>query len=215
MIRTFAESIENSNVCILLLIATVGDLLIPFLLSPFYNGYNSSKMVMSILGNKSSPVHIVYNIWLVSAGILFLTGAVNLYILFAPVSKTLALCLFLSLAVYAVGACVLSGLFSVGTTKELVTVSEKIHGYGSAVGFLILLFAPLIFSCVLFKMNDVGFAVIALLCFLFAVGSFALFIMADKTRFSGTVIENEGIWQRLCLLFAYLPFTIMSVKQLL
>ncbi|WP_249168609.1 DUF998 domain-containing protein [Alkaliphilus sp. B6464] len=213
--RAFIASMDCSKVYIFLLIATVGDLLLPFLLAPFYTGYNPSKMVMSLLGNKNYPLHIIYNIWLVLAGILFLLSAVNLYILFAPVSKTLTICLTVSLAVYAIGACILSGLFSVGITKELVTMPEKIHGYGSVIGFFVLLFAPLILSCMLFKMRDVTFAVIALLCFFLAVGSFALFIMADKTRFLGTFIENEGIWQRLCLLFVYLPFTVLSIRQLI
>lgn len=212
--RSLIANMDHSKVYLFLVIATVGDLLIPLLLAPFCTGYNSSKMVMSLLGNKNSPVHILYNFWLVSAGILFLLSALNLYVLFAPTSKILAFCLSVSLAVYAVGACILSGLFSVGTTKELVTIPEKIHGYGSVIGFLFLLFAPLILSSVLFKTNDVMLAVIALLCFLLTVGSFVLFIMADKTRFLGTFIENEGLWQRLCLLFAYLPFTILSIKQL-
>ena len=198
---------------VFLIIATTGDLLAPLLLAPFYKGYSHRKMVMSILGNKNYPLHAVYNTWLVLVGFLFLSGAVWLYILYAPISKFLATYLLLSFTVYAIGACVLSGLFPVGMTKELTTLPEKVHGYGSVIGFFILLFAPLILSGLLFIQCENYFAVMALICFILALASFVFFVMSDKAKFIGTFIENEGIWQRLCLLFAYLPFTILSIKK--
>lgn len=204
-----------SKVPVVLLIATVGDLLVPFLFAPFCKGYNHSKMLMSVLGNKNYPLHAAYNTWLVLAGIMFLISAAKLYTTYVSVSKSLAACLTISFIIYAVGGCILSGLFSVGMTKELTTVPEKIHGYGSVIGFFVLLFAPLILSCLLYKTHEISFAIIALLCFIFALGSFVLFVMADKPRIIGTVIENEGVWQRLCLMFAYLPFTVFSIKELI
>lgn len=203
------------KVSIVMLIATVGDLLVPFLLAPFCKGYNHSKMVMSVLGNKNYPLHAAYNTWLVLAGIMFLISAAKLYATYVSVSKNLAACLSVSFIVYAIGGCILSGLFSVGMTKELTTVPEKIHGYGSVIGFFALLFAPLILFCLLYKIHEISFAVIALLCFIFALGSFVLFVMADKPKFIGTFIENEGVWQRVCLMFAYLPFTVLAVKELI
>ena len=204
-----------SKVFVLLLIATIGDLLVPFFLAPFGKGYSHSKMVMSILGNKNYPLHPVYNTWLVLAGVMFLLSAIRLYVLYVPISKPLATCLLISLTVYAIGACILSGLFSVGATKELTTLPEKIHGYGSVIGFFILQFAPLILSGLLFIQREPLYAVMALICFILALASFVFFVMADKSKFIGTFIENEGIWQRLCLLFLYLPFALLSIKELL
>ena len=37
--------------------------------------------------------------------------------------------LFSVIVIYAVGGCILSGIFSVGETKILETLSAKIHGY--------------------------------------------------------------------------------------
>lgn len=205
---------HEQSVCFLL-IATIGDLLMPFFLSPFCKDYSHSKMVMSVLGNKNHPIHALYNTWLVLAGILFLISGVRLYALYAPTSKFLATCLLISFTIYAIGACILSGLFSVGVTKELTTLSEKIHGYGSVIGFFILIFAPLVLSGLLFMQHENYFAVVALICFFLALASFVIFVMADKPEFCGTFIENEGIWQRLCLLFAYLPFATLAIKMLL
>ena len=42
------------------------DLIIPFLLAPFYKDYNHLTQVMSVLGNSKAPLHSIYNIWLVA-----------------------------------------------------------------------------------------------------------------------------------------------------
>ena len=43
---------------------------------------------------------------------------------------------------------------------------------------------------------------------------FTLFVMSDKEEFSNTVIANEGLWQRLNLLFMYMPLFIVSGVRL-
>jgi hypothetical protein len=43
---------------------------------------------------------------------------------------------------------------------------------------------------------------------------FTLFVMSDKEEFSKTFIANEGLWQRLNLVFMYLPLGIVAVKRI-
>ena len=51
------------------LLAAAGlDLLLPFLLAPFYPGYSHRRQVMSVLGSPESPVRWVYRVWLVRWG---------------------------------------------------------------------------------------------------------------------------------------------------
>lgn len=38
------------------------------------------------------------------------------------------------------------------------------------------------------------------------------FVMADKPRFAHTVIAWEGLWQRLTLLFMYLPLALLCAR---
>ncbi|WP_321008083.1 DUF998 domain-containing protein [Hungatella effluvii] len=123
--------------------------------------------------------------------------------------------MFVIIFLYAIGACILSGIFSVGETKELATISEKIHGYGSVIGFFLLTFLPLIISLLSFRSNDLTIGFISLLFFVFSLVFFSLFVMADKERFAQTVISNEGLWQRLCLLCMYAPIVIISIKKLI
>ena len=192
----------NRNILPLLLAA---DLLIPFLLAPSYKGYNHLTEVMSVLGNPNAPLHMIYNIWLVVFGVSLLISAIPLYATVAETSKAIAKLLFLVIAVYAVGGCVLSGFFSVGETKSLETISAKIHGFGSVIGFSLLTFAPLIVGIYFFRIANRGLGLLSLICFVFAIVFFTLFVMADKPHYQGTFIGLEGLWQRLSLLCMYLP----------
>lgn len=194
--------LNRRNILPLLLTA---DLLIPFLLAPTYKGYSHLNEVMSVLGNHKAPLHLVYNIWLVVFGVSLLICTIPIYSVVAETSKVVATLFVLVIAVYAIGGCILSGLFSVEETKSIESISAKIHGFGSVIGFLLLTFAPLLVSIYFFKIDNKGMGVVSLTCFILAIGFFTLFVMADKPRFQETVIGLEGLWQRLLLLCMYFP----------
>lgn len=185
------------------------DLIIPFLLAPSYKGYHHLSQVMSVLGNPKAPLYFVYNIWLVALGFSIVISAIWIYPVIAKVSGVIAGLLLAVLLIYAIGGCILSGFFSVGETKGLDTLPEKIHGYGSVIGFLLLTLAPLFIGLYYFKVSNQLFAVISFICFLLAIGFFVLFIMADKPQYQGTFISLEGLWQRLSLLSMYFPIMLL------
>ena len=189
------------------------DLIIPFLLAPTYKGYNHLTQVMSVLGNSKAPLHLIYNIWLVVFGVAILISTLQLYPVIAQVSNPISIMLFSVIVIYALGGCILSGIFSVGETKSLETLSTKIHGYGSVIGFLLLTFAPLFVGLYFFKVSNGLLGILSLICFIFAIGFFALFVMADKPNYRGTIIAFEGLWQRLSLLSMYLPIAILCIFQ--
>lgn len=189
------------------------DLIIPFLLAPTYKGYRHLTQVMSVLGNSQAPLHIIYNIWLVAFGVAILFCAFQLYPTIAKTSNAVAILFLFIIAIYAAGGCILSGIFPVGETKTLETVSAKIHGYGSAAGFLLLAFAPLLVGWYFFKTSNGLWGALSLMCFVLAVGFFVLFVMADKPNSQGTVLALEGLWQRLSLLFMYVPIAMLSISN--
>ncbi|MCT4619109.1 MAG: DUF998 domain-containing protein [Marinisporobacter sp.] len=198
----------------LLIIAIVGDFIVPYILANFYKGYNHKRMVMSILGNPNSPVRIYYNIWLVILGILLIITSFNLYQYYFLVSKSLSIAIFVLIVFFAIGAGILSGIFSVNESKEIETIASKIHGVGSALGFIALSFVPLFLSILAFKMKDVRTTIVCLISFVFSSFFFVLFIMSDKSQLQHTIIANEGIWQRLSLFFMYVPFGYIAIKNI-
>lgn len=205
---------DNKIFNIFLLITIVGEFLLPWVLKHFYKGYNGKTMVMSVLGNPQSPVKNIYNVWLVWLGVFLLLSAFLLFKEVCAISVTLAVITFISIAVFAVGAGIISGFFSVNDTKENNSFSAKIHGCGSAIGFMSLLFFPLLQSIGGFMSNNITQGIICIIAFLLSVTFFVFFIMGDKEDFKGTIFSYEGLWQRLSLFFMYIPFLYIAINNL-
>ena len=99
-------------------------------------------------------------------------------------------------------------------SKDVVTTASKIHGVGSVIGFMLFLFVPLLVAILSFKNKETFIGGISIACFIVSLVFFTLFVMSDKEEFSNTVIANEGLWQRLNLLFMYMPLFIVSGVRL-
>ena len=190
---------------IFLLVAMAGDLLVPLFLSLFYSEYNSLKMSVSALGNPSSPVRIPFNIWMLAEGVLFLLALPAVHRHFSPISGGIANVLTVFIAVFAVGACIFTCFFSVNESRDVVTAASIIHGSGSAAGFMLFLFVPLLLAILYFKDRNGTMGSVSIASFVLALVFFTLFVMSDKPSFKDTFVGQEGLWQRLNLAFMYLP----------
>lgn len=197
-----------------LLAAIAGEIMVPFILAPFYKGYRHSIMAISSLGSIKSPVRLLFNLWMLIAGILFLLSTPSIYYAYQDVSKPLSLACILFLAVFAIGACIFTCFFSVNETKDVVTTASKIHGAGSAIGFILLLFVPLFIAILSLKVANRLVGSIAAISFILALVCFVLFVMADKPKFHNSLITREGLWQRLSLLFMYVPLVWVAIQNI-
>lgn len=197
-----------------LLIAMTGDIVLSLLLPVFYNGYSISEMSISALGNPQSPVRLPFNIWMFIEGILFLMAIPAFYKMYSPVSKGLTITSAIFIAAFAIGACIFTCFFSVNESKDVITTASKIHGAGSIIGFMLFLVVPLLIAILSFKGKEGVTGGISFACFVLALVFFALFVMSDKEEFSRTIIANEGLWQRLNLLFMYMPLGIVAVRSI-
>ena len=191
-----------------LLTAMAGDILVPLFLSLFYRDYNSLKMSVSALGNPSSPVRIPFNIWMLVEGVLFLLALPAVHHHFRPISEGITNTLIVFIAVFAVGACIFACFFSVNESKDVVTTASKIHGAGSVAGFMLFLFVPLLMAILFFKDHNRTMGIASIASFVLALVFFTLFIMSDKPTFKNTFFDHEGLWQRLNLVFMYLPLAV-------
>ena len=207
--------IDNSIFNLVLILTIIGEFLLPWILKHFYKGYCSKTMVMSVLGSPQSPVRRIYNAWLVWLGIFLLLTSLALFQEIKQASGILAVLTFISTACFAVGAGILAGLFSVSESKTMVTFAAKIHGAGSAIGFMTLLFFPLLQSIAAFQSDDPLQGIVCAGSFASAMLFFVFFIMADKENFKGTILSYEGLWERLSLFFMYVPFLYIAAEKLL
>ena len=195
---------------VLLLIAIAGDYVVAYALALFYPHYSHTRQVMSVLGNRKSPVATLYNIWLVVLGILMSISAINFYMVY-----THALAGAIILGIFGIGAGILSGLFSVNETREEETTASKIHGIGAGVGFMALTIMPLVVSFLSFRCGDSTIGIASMVFFVLSIALFALFIMSERERFRGTIIGLTGLWQRLLLASMYMPLFFIAIKHMM
>ena len=184
--------------------AVIIEFLLSWILKGFYPGYDSRKMAMSVLGSPSSPVSSIYSAWLIFLGMII---SLSSFQYFSALSErtVLAVLTGLSVFLFALGAGILAGIFKADADDKMGTLSSGIHGYSSAIGFMALLFFPLLRSAAMFEDRHFMLGTSYLTVFLFALFFFILFIMSDKEQYKGTFIDREGTWERLTLFFMYLP----------
>lgn len=208
---------DRLNTCgwYFLIAAMAGDILVSLLLPLFYRGYSITRMSISALGNSASPVRMTFNIWMLTEGILFLLALPAIFNRFRPVSAGISIAMMVSVVLFAVGACIFTCFFSVNESKEVVTAASKIHGAGSVIGFMVFLFLPLLLAILSFKEHNTLMGSVSIASFVFAIVFFVLFVMADKPEFKGTFVDREGLWQRLNLVFMYLPLAVTSVMEII
>ena len=145
---------DNRLFNMILLFTIIGEFSVPWILERFYAEYNGRIMVMSALGSPQSPVRLVYNLWLIWLGGFLAYTAGAYFLSLRAKFPVLALFILLSIGIFAVGAGLISGFFSVNESKDTVTTASKIHGVGAAIGFMALLLFPLLNGIVSFKQND-------------------------------------------------------------
>lgn len=206
---------DNRFFQMILLLTITGEFLVPWILEQFYAEYDGKIMVMSALGSPGSPVRLAYNLWLVWLG-GFLTYTAGAYFLSLRAKfPVLAVFILLSIGIFAVGAGLISGIFSVNESKDIVTRASKIHGAGAAIGFTALLFFPLLNGIVLFKQKDIMGGIISMSSFILSLFFFVCFVMGDKVQFQNTFLKYNGLWERLTLFCMYVPFIYRAMAVLL
>lgn len=198
----------------ILLLTIMGEFCLPWVLKQYYNGYNSKIMVMSVLGSPQSPVRHIYNVWLLWLGSFLTYTAVVYFFATREEFPVISILLLMSIGFFAIGAGVVSGVFSVNEDKNIVTASSMIHGIGAAIGFMALLFFPLLNGVLQFKQKDVFFGVLSMVSFILALAFFVCFIMGDKEQFHNTVLKYEGLWERISLFCMYIPFVYKALRTL-
>ena len=188
------------------------DNILPLVLARFYPNYSHREMALSVLGSRQSPVKWVYNLWCIASGIVFCAAP---YLVYDASRGGLAVAIWVLLAVYGVGCEIISGFCPLNERREDEDALTKIHGGGSAIGFMTLLFEPSLLSILQFRGGEVVLGAVSLACFVAAFVFFCFFIMGEKEKFAGTVLRYGGIWQRLVLLACYLPLFIWCLNFLI
>jgi len=180
----------------ILLIATASDLLVPIIISTKYPGYNILFDTISTLGTSKSPVQKYECINLIVVGIFFIIFAIGQWLFFNQ--KIWAHHWFtIGILIFGIG-CILAGLFPEDPAGVTETISGKIHGIASGLGFIFLILT-LLFSIWISEFKDLRN--INLILFIFSILTFVLFLLSENKNTG--ILKYTGLYQRINLLILY------------
>jgi len=179
------------------LAAMIGDFIVPLILGRKYPNHNALYDVISELCTKGSPVRKQVSAWLITLGILFICFGIGQGLQFQ--NKTWAHLIYVwAIVVFGIGAGVIAGIFPEDTKGAEETISGKIHGIFSGLGFMFLIMNPL-WALWIDELN--GLEGLNTLLFILGVITFGLFAASEKK--DAGILGMSGLWQRLNMLVVY------------
>jgi len=190
------EKYQSIIFLVILLLATLGDLLVPIIIGVEYPGYNHLIDTISTLGTSNSPVQKFQCINLIAVGILFIIFSVGQGLAFTQIKWCHRL-FVLGIVLFGVGT-ILAGIFPEDPKGIAETISGKIHGIASGLGFIFLILNPL-WAIWIVEFKDLKYVNITL--FILAILTFILFVTSENID-SG-ILQYTGLFQRLNLIILY------------
>jgi len=181
---------------VILLLATLGDLLVPIIIGVEYPGYNHLIDTISTLGTNVSPVQKFQCINLIAVGILFIIFSVGQGLSFTQIKWCHKL-FIIGIILFGVGS-ILAGIFPEDPKGIAETISGKIHGIASGIGFIFLILNPL-WAIWIVEFKDLKYVNITL--FILAILTFFLFVTSENI--SSGILKYTGLFQRLNLIILY------------
>ena len=190
------EKYQSIIFLVILLLTTLGDLFIPMIIGNKYPGYNHLVDTISTLGTNKSPVQKFQCINLIAVGILFIIFSVGQDLAFTQIKWCHRL-FILGIVLFGIGT-ILAGIFPEDPKDITETVSGKIHGIASGIGFIFLILNPL-WAIWIDKFKDLRYFNITL--FVLAVSTFILFMASENV--DNGILKYTGLFQRLNLIILY------------
>lgn len=178
------------------------DFATPYLLALFYPGYSSLTQVISELGSVNSPVYSAFSIASILSGTCLLLGLVGLTAHLKKRTSTFkSLTISCALASFAIGECLLSGLFSIDSDTGYTAL---IHEIASILGSFGMLFFPFLLGLVFYKETPT----LAKRFVLLGVLSITCALLNGYAQYIG--LDFEGIYQRLSMAMMYVPILVFT-----
>ncbi|MGE5425424.1 MAG: DUF998 domain-containing protein [Syntrophothermus sp.] len=198
---------------VIILFASLADILMTFALAPFYPGYIQITTPVSMLGSSASPVAGIASAWWILLGVLFMISGGLLIMPFLSLEKPWYLSVLpaVMLIIYGFGEGVASGLFRSEHAGDYSTFEATMHNIISGAGLISSILLPLTMIKVL---KTKGLKIFSIMIFVTGILLFFLFQM--RYIFPGNTLSTDylGLWQRLLMLNFYLYLVVISVRIL-
>lgn len=198
----------------LMALAVISEWILPLALAPFVPGYLQFTNLISDFGEVGVPTHMAFKVWEVINGLLFLLSAPAFYEYFKGTSKKLASWFTAMLIIFSMTDCLLTGIFDRALTSNTQSITGMIHNYSSGIGDTALLISMFFLLKLYQKQGKKLITTLLLVAFIVSLGIQFLFVYPRIMPDSQFKIPYRGLWQRLNLWLLYMPFLLISIKNM-
>lgn len=197
-----------------LIFAVVGDFSLPYFLGRFYPEFDQMTMIISQLGEPTSPVQSYFNNGSVVTGTLFVLSSFGVYAFFQSESKRLAQVLAGAIALYGFGDCILTGLVHISESANFFSPAYFLHAAFSGISMVAMMFVPLSLAYQASLNHQKAVSLFYTICLIGSILALILFAAYYLPMIGRLLSATRGFWQRLSLFFLYLPALSIAFRQL-
>ena len=197
-----------------LLLAVIGDFSLPYYLGRFYPEFDQMTMIISQLGEPTSPVQNYFNTGSVITGTLFVLSSFGIYTFFQSESKQLAQILAGAIALYGLGDCILTGVVPISESASFFSPAYFLHAAFSGISMVAMMLVPLLLAFQAQLKQKKRQVLFYCICLIGSIVTLILFAAYSLPLIGRGFISTRGIWQRLSLFFLYLPAFSIALRQL-
>ncbi|MGM0113205.1 DUF998 domain-containing protein [Enterococcus sp. DIV0187] len=197
-----------------LICAVIGDFSLPYYLGRFYSDFNQMTMIISQLGEPTSPVQNYFNNGSVVTGTLFVLASFGIYDFFRSESKRFAQILAGAIALYGFGDCILTGLVHISESASFFSPAYFLHAAFSGISMVAMMFVPLVLAYQAALNQQKVRSLFYSVCLIGSILALLLFAAYYLPVIGRWLSSTRGFWQRLSLFFLYLPALSIAFRQL-
>ena len=197
-----------------LICAVIGDFSLPYYLGRFYSDFNQMTMIISQLGEPTSPVQNYFNNGSVVTGTLFVLASFGIYNFFQSESKRFAQIIAGAIALYGFGDCILTGLVHISESASFFSPAYFLHAAFSGISMVAMMFVPLLLACQAALKQQKVLSIFYSVCLIGSILALLLFAAYYLPVIGRWLSSTRGFWQRLSLFFLYLPALSIAFRQL-
>lgn len=197
-----------------LICAVIGDFSLPYYLGRFYSDFNQMTMIISQLGEPTSPVQNYFNNGSVVTGTLFVLASFGIYVFFQSESKRFAQIIAGAIALYGFGDCILTGLVHISESASFFSPAYFLHAAFSGISMMAMMFVPLLLAYQATLKHQKVLSLFYSVCLIGSILALLLFAAYYLPVIGRWLSSTRGFWQRLSLFFLYLPALSIAFRQL-
>ena len=197
-----------------LICAVIGDFSLPYYLGRFYSDFNQMTMIISQLGEPTSPVQNYFNNGSVVTGTLFVLASFGIYNFFQSESKRFAQIIAGAIALYGFGDCILTGLVHISESASFFSPAYFLHAAFSGISMVAMMFVPLVLAYQAALNQQKVLSLFYSICLIVSILALLLFAAYYLPVIGRWLSSTRGFWQRLSLFFLYLPALSIAFRQL-